>query len=195
MAKTTQPETQAETLVAQASLNDNIAHNRAVSPIEAQTVPQMSPHYRATDAATRRKTLRYVDQEQRPELYDVLAEIAGKPPDVVRAELGDLIPDVRLASPLLGRMKATYAPIIQLQAALAGSEELDAIAQNDAVLFVEALHEEYLHRVRKVANLAQKYPALVRFFEQRTGKALAGRLAKAAEKAAAGGETDKSGEK
>lgn len=70
------------------------------------------------------------------------------------------------------------ASVRHQKALLAAHLELEDIALSDAQELLEAVNEEYAHKVKKSPALAQKYPMLAAFFKAR-GDAISEGMARA----------------
>jgi hypothetical protein len=150
-----------------AGAKDTIAKSRALVFPTAEQFPPIPEGYQPTRLEERKRRLRPIPQDLIAEGLRALREIdsAG---DGIRKDLGELAPDTSAALPLATRIEALEAAIGRQESLLYAYREIEDIALTDAVELLEAVYEEYEHRVKKVPSLATRYPMLAAYFKARS---------------------------
>ena len=165
---------------AKAQINDQIAVNRTLALPPASSFPALPAGFKATDPATRRKTLRFIADEQESELLDALREVAKVGSVQLCADLGEM-PPAEEAATLADRIAEVSEGRAVLQSLLACYEELSMIAISDGVLYLDTIGHEYAHFAPKKPDLVNRYKKVAKFFEQQSARIVEGRARAKAE--------------
>jgi len=167
-------------LISEADFNDTIARNRAMSMIDPNRIPPTPEGFVATDSTIRVRRLRRLSDEHRSEAHDALVEASKLD---LTAVLGKRAPDSARALTLAERMSQSGMVAARAERLARYANEMDEIALNDALVFLEALFSEYEHEAKHDPNVAQHFPAMIRLFESRSAAIAKGIARSVAERA------------
>jgi len=166
--------------VSEADFNDTIAINRGLPLVAAALVPTPPSGFVPTDAATRARRLRRLSDEHRSEARDALVEASRLD---LAGLLGKRAPDSARALVLADRMTKSEMLAARAEQLTRYSDEVDEIAMNDALTFLESIRNEYEHEAGHDPSIAMHFPALRRLFDSRSAAISKGIARSAAERA------------
>lgn len=152
---------------------DPLAGNRKVPVPLAKNIPPPGLGY-VPLSLDRRQRLRKLADDLRSEALGALAQITANH-DRFRADLGELVPDAALAAPLTERLLAVGESVAGAEALLQFVRDMEMIAVNDVIEYLEAVNDELQHRLPKRPQLATAYSKLKTLFEMRSAAMAEGR--------------------
>jgi hypothetical protein len=167
----------------EASLDDQLAVHRGLSPIEASAIPTPPDDFKPTEVLVRNRRLRRVADRSRPQMMLALDEVAARGAGL-QADLGQYAPGAEAAAQLSRRASTLSAAVSAASRLLNYLEELDEITLSDAALYLDSVNREYTHALSHKPSLATTYEQLARFINSR-GEAISEGLAQAARSAPA----------
>ena len=170
-------------VTAQAAINDQMAINRALPVTPLEDIPQRPRAFVPTDIEVRRRVLRKMADELRAEGKEAMAEAVERGDDL-QGDLGPRAPAAAAVAEVLDRIRSSESAILRVGGLLEYLLEIEDIALSDGMLLLEKLNKAYKYNVELDPNLAEIYPALVKFFAARSrmvseGMALSRKIAEA----------------
>ena len=173
--------------VSVADPDDTIARNRTLVFVLSPHVTHKPDGFRFTPSEECRTRLLYVSETSMAEFSEGLGELAARPPEEVRADLGEFAPDTSGLGALKARIDGLTLAIATLKTTVAAYEELLTIAVSDGRMVMDRAHRELNKRVEHLPDLPTKYAHLERYYAQqseaiRVGKARAAKIRKATPK-------------
>ena len=154
--------------------DDSIAKNRVLSVTPAAAIPAVTSDYRETEAATRRKRLRRMADNQHAEALRALELVAARAGEL-KNDLGKFAPDAAPASLLLERLKQLQPARRNAEKLFVFLKELEEIAWSDATVFLEKVNGQVENAVQHDHSIAETYAAVIKVFEQRRAAIVEGK--------------------
>ena len=160
---------------------DPVADNRKLAVVDAATIPEPPPGYRAMEGQ-RKWVLRKVADTQRAEMMAFLEEVAALGPQV-QTDLGPRTLDAKQARALAGRARAARAGKLRAYYLFKYYEEIEDINNHDTMTEALRMFRKVEMATEDDPSIRERYDATITFAEQR-GAAIAAGMA-ASEKVAA----------
>lgn len=153
---------------------DRLTVNRRVAIPLAKSIPSPGPGYVPLSSEGKQR-LRKIADDLRSEAHGALAQITANH-DRFRPDLGELVPDAALAAPLAARLIAVEEAMTNAEALIQFMRDMEMIAVNDVIEYLEAVNDELQHRLPKRPQLATAYSKLRTLFEMRSSAMSEGRV-------------------
>jgi hypothetical protein len=162
-----------------AAPGDTVAQNRVCPVLEAALIPEPPPEYRRSPSEVRQRGLRRIDTEHTA-LVEKGLEACADRGEQMAEDLGKNGPKAEQAAHLSNRLKRIAQLKMAMELLANYVSELEDIALNDAILFLERVNNRYEVAAAEVPGLAKIYGSIASLFALRSAKISAG-IAKARE--------------
>lgn len=151
---------------------DPIAHARTLAPITVEQCPVVPESFQLPD--DRRGQLRTLDGDLVAEVVIALDSVAKLTPEQRGADLGDVADDASHCGAIARELVESGTVVKRLREALAFAELRHAIVASDAVVAIETVAEEVVHRARRAPAITRRYEKVIEVIDMRRAKVAAG---------------------
>jgi hypothetical protein len=143
------------------TMSDTISTNRGLPVVEVSSIPTPPEAFKPSTVSDSQGLRKLADKVEAEAILAVEeCELLG---EQLNKDLGNDVPSTKSLAELKARKKQIIASKARLLYLVQYLEELDDIANNDLVLALDAITDEFEHSVKKRPHLAESYSALQKY--------------------------------
>jgi hypothetical protein len=142
-------------------MSDTISKNRTVPVVETSSIPVPPDEFKPSPVSALQGLRRLADKVEAEAILAIEeCETLG---DQLSKDLGSDVPSIKTLADLKARKKQIIASKSRLLYLVQYLEEMDDIVNNDMVLALETIDNEFEHNAKKKPQLRESYPALQKY--------------------------------